>query len=101
MSVDLPAPFLPTNACTSPAATEKETSSSARTPGKSFTILSNSTTSLGAVPFIGSQTRCKGRGAHTAPRPDLACGRGRRLLAAHLLFDVAPQPLVIDIGFAD
>jgi hypothetical protein len=34
ISVDLPAPFLPTSACTSPQATSKSTSSSARVPKK-------------------------------------------------------------------
>src|SRR5579872_4249696 len=36
MSVDLPAPFSPSKARTSPAATEKSTRSSERTPGKAF-----------------------------------------------------------------
>src|SRR5580704_2452612 len=38
ISVDLPAPFSPTSACTSPAATSKDTPSSARTPGNDFVI---------------------------------------------------------------
>ena len=37
-SVDLPAPFSPTSACTSPTFTSNETPSSARTPGNVFTI---------------------------------------------------------------
>ena len=38
ISVDLPAPFSPTSACTSPAPTSNETPSSARTPGNDFVI---------------------------------------------------------------
>ncbi len=38
MSVDLPAPFSPTRASTSPSATEKPTSSSALTPGNDLLI---------------------------------------------------------------
>src|SRR3979411_1829477 len=38
ISVDLPAPFSPTRACTSPALTSKVTPSSARTPGNVFTM---------------------------------------------------------------
>src|ERR1700676_5535637 len=38
MSVDLPAPFSPTRACTSPATTSNVTPSSARTPGKVLTM---------------------------------------------------------------
>ena len=36
ISVDLPAPFSPISACTSPDWTLKSTSSSARTPGNAF-----------------------------------------------------------------
>src|SRR6185369_11211426 len=39
MSVDLPAPFSPISACTSPRRTSKETSSTARTPGKLLVTL--------------------------------------------------------------
>src|SRR5262245_58861164 len=38
MSVDLPAPFSPTSACTSPGASARPTRSSARTPGNALTI---------------------------------------------------------------
>ena len=38
ISVDLPAPFSPTNACTSPAAKVSETPRSARTPPKDFSM---------------------------------------------------------------
>ena len=38
ISVDLPAPFSPTSACTSPAITSNETPSSARTPGNVLTM---------------------------------------------------------------
>src|SRR5579872_827604 len=38
MSVDLPAPFSPTSACTSARSTSRSTPSRARTPGKVFTI---------------------------------------------------------------
>ena len=38
IKVDLPAPFSPTSACTSPRLTSNETPSSARTPGNTFTI---------------------------------------------------------------
>src|SRR5689334_8633381 len=36
INVDLPAPFSPTSACTSPGSTRRLTRSSARTPGKRF-----------------------------------------------------------------
>jgi hypothetical protein len=38
MSVDLPAPFSPRSACTSPARTSNDTPSSARTPGNDFAM---------------------------------------------------------------
>src|SRR3990170_893536 len=39
INVDLPAPFCPSRACTSPARTSRSTPSRARTPGNSFTML--------------------------------------------------------------
>ncbi len=42
MSVDLPAPFSPTSACTWPASVAKWTSSSALTPGNDFEMFSSS-----------------------------------------------------------
>ncbi len=51
ISVDLPAPFSPTSARTSPPRTSKSTPSRARTPGKSLTICSIfKTTSAMATP---------------------------------------------------
>src|SRR6476661_1969867 len=45
--VDLPAPFSPMRACTSPGRSSKETSSFATTPGKRF-VMPSSTTKGGA-----------------------------------------------------
>src|SRR5438477_7133002 len=42
-SVDLPAPFSPSSACTSPSTASKSTASFARTPGKRFVIPRSST----------------------------------------------------------
>src|SRR5512134_2420530 len=54
MSVDLPAPFCPTSAWTSPASSEKSTSKRTRPPGKSLVMarISNS----GAGPSGGRET---------------------------------------------
>src|SRR4030042_54613 len=62
MSVDLPAPFSPTTACTSPARLSKLTSSSAVTPGKVmvmfristrlWAILTSATYPLRALPLV-------------------------------------------------
>src|SRR3954452_25600856 len=49
-SVLLPAPFSPSSACTSPAATSKWTPSFATTPGKRFTIPRISTAGGGGAP---------------------------------------------------
>src|SRR4051794_36596785 len=49
-SVDLPAPFSPRSACTSPAATSKSTPSFATTPGKRLTIPRISTAGGGGAP---------------------------------------------------
>src|SRR6266568_2224344 len=47
--VDLPAPFSPISACTSPGRSSRETSSFATTPGKRF-VMPSSTTKGGALP---------------------------------------------------
>src|SRR5579884_252478 len=50
ISVDLPAPFSPTSACTSPASTSNVTPSSARTPGNDLTM--SRIRSSGAAPGV-------------------------------------------------
>ncbi len=50
MSVDLPAPFSPTTACTSPRATSNDTSELATTPGKR--LVTPRTRTAGAVPAV-------------------------------------------------
>src|ERR687887_1417280 len=49
-SVVFPAPFSPSNACTSPAAASKETSSFATTPGKRLLIPTMRTAGGGEAP---------------------------------------------------
>ena len=51
MSVDLPDPFWPTRACTSPAATVIETSDSAACPGNVFERCSMRSTSANGAPL--------------------------------------------------
>src|SRR5215471_4116216 len=51
-SVDLPAPFSPTQACVSPAATSNDTSSSARTAPKDFETPRNSSPGTSALPLL-------------------------------------------------
>src|SRR5919109_428951 len=53
MSVDLPAPFSPRSACTSPLASSKSTWSFATTPGNRFVIPFSSR--RGASPMLGSR----------------------------------------------
>ena len=48
-SVLLPAPFSPSNVCTSPGRTSKSTSSFASTPGKRF-VMFRAESALGAAP---------------------------------------------------
>ncbi len=51
MSVDFPAPFSPTSACTSPRSSSKRHWSSARTPGNDLSIpIIETSTSLMAAP---------------------------------------------------
>src|SRR6478609_4360612 len=63
-SVDLPAPFSPSSACTSPSATSKWTSSFATTPGNRLVIPRSST----AVGIRGGRARRSSR----PPREALA-----------------------------
>ncbi len=78
ISVDLPAPFLPTRAWISPSRTSKETPSRARTPGNVLMMLVISTTlppltlSIAAYPanrVSGGAPRC-----HAAPHPNGSLG---------------------------
>src|SRR5436309_2036087 len=55
-SVDLPAPFSPSSACTSPSAASKSTPSLATTPGNRFVIPRSSTAAL-----MGARGQGKGR----------------------------------------
>src|SRR3712207_6720959 len=49
MSVDLPAPFSPRSACTSPRASSKSTRSFARTPGNRLVTLLSSSRGVSAI----------------------------------------------------
>jgi hypothetical protein len=69
MSVDLPAPFSPSNACTSPARAANVTSESATTPGKRFQI-SESRISTGAVSSTSLLSQPRGARGRPAPAPD-------------------------------
>ena len=64
MSVDLPAPFSPTTAWTSPASTRRETSRLATTPGKRFVMPVSSTT--GTTAGSGTRTSREGTRAGSA-----------------------------------
>ncbi len=57
MSVDLPAPFSPSRACTSPTRTSKSTLSLATTPGKRLTIPRISTARAVSVHLDGKGPR--------------------------------------------
>src|SRR6266404_8075274 len=71
ISVDLPAPFSPRSACTSPWRMSSETSSLARTPGNSFRIPRISRTS----PSEAIQCDPKDRRGRTRSPPSLGCNR--------------------------
>src|SRR5580704_1240025 len=57
MSVDLPAPFSPTIACTSPARSSNETSSSARTPGYDLVMLTACSSGMSGISHLVIETR--------------------------------------------
>src|SRR5882757_6167032 len=59
ISVDLPAPFSPTSARTSPADTEKSTRSSDRTPGNDLEMALTSTTIRGLRETSGRWGGCR------------------------------------------
>src|SRR6266511_6409922 len=71
MRVDLPAPFSPRSACTSPFVSSRSTWSLATTPGKRLVIPRSSSS---GVSGIGSQPR----GAGPAPAPPDGCLLERR-----------------------
>ena len=67
ISVDLPAPFSPHSACTSPRRSSKSTPSSASTPGKRFTIPRSERS---ALPVAGVASVAGGGGAPTGTSSD-------------------------------
>src|SRR5579884_2238297 len=114
ISVDLPAPFSPSSACTSPLRRSKSTWSFARTPGKRLVMPRSSRTgvSVGAAATSGDSTEratgaCSkaGPGRNCAELPDL--GRGLDLarddLRAELvdLLDVRGRHVRVDLAEAD
>src|SRR5215213_6434143 len=66
ISVDLPAPFSPRSACTSPARSSKSTSSLATTPGNSFRMPSSSRRAASAI--CGGERSGAGDAARPADR---------------------------------
>src|SRR6478752_1820221 len=64
ISVDLPAPFSPSSACTSPSSSSKSTWSLASTPGNCFVIPRSSRT---GVPGIGRDSFTETEEAGTGP----------------------------------
>src|SRR5256885_1002768 len=80
ISVDLPAPFSPSSACTSPLRRSKSTWSFARTPGKRFVIPRSSRTGVSVVFTSGRSLRRRGGGGSVDPPPLLrACAQCLRL----------------------
>src|SRR4051812_14002561 len=73
ISVDLPAPFSPTMACTSPRATRSSMSLFATTPGKRLVIPRSSTASGVDSSILSPRGRCGGDGRGGGPP-----GRARR-----------------------
>src|SRR6478736_10304936 len=63
-SVDLPAPFSPSNACTSPSAASKSTPSFATTPGNRFVMFRSSTAA--AMSVMCGRGRSPARGVSLA-----------------------------------
>src|SRR3569833_2408678 len=76
MSVDLPAPFSPTRACTSPAAMVRLTRSRASTPGKRFGTSLTSLTSFSLTVLSTWPPGSVRRASPALPLPD-AGGHGR------------------------
>src|SRR5581483_9282852 len=77
ISVDLPAPFSPSRACTSPCSTSRSTWSLASTPGNCFVIPLSSRTgsALTAARFYGAENA--GGRARGPPSPETGPGTGR------------------------
>src|SRR5690554_1712341 len=61
ISVDLPAPFSPSKACTSPAWTSSDTSCRALTPGNDFEMCLRESNGVMGIPSCAAQggTRCQ------------------------------------------
>ena len=77
ISVDLPAPFSPTSACTSPARTSNETSDSACTPGKDLLMPRTSRSGAAAPVYavIAASARWRRRRRRSFRRPPRAAWR--------------------------
>src|SRR5437868_1886914 len=85
-SVDLPAPFSPRSACTSPSAASKSTPSFATTPGKRLTIPCNWTADM------RQPSQMKRAGGETPPARD-------RVLALRAADDALDEPVHrLDVG---
>src|SRR6478736_869062 len=92
--VDLPAPFSPSSACTSPSSSSKWTWSLARTPGNCFVIPRSSRT--GVVPDMRRDSLTEKKEAGTWPASPL-CRRAVPLLELVRHLDLAGLDLTLQL----
>src|SRR5215218_1622028 len=85
ISVDLPAPFSPTSAWTSPRATANDTSSSATTPGQRLLTERASSTGAPSGALACSRESLIGGGVRSGERRRLSIRRGHRRLRVGLV----------------
>src|SRR4249920_1529772 len=93
ISVDLPAPFSPSSACTSPSSSSKSTWSLARTPGNCFVIPRSSRT---GVPDMRRDSLTEAGEAGTRPASPM-CRRAMPLLELARHLDLAGLDLVLQL----
>src|SRR5436305_2103495 len=91
ISVDLPAPFSPSRACTSPRRRSKLTASLARTPGKRFVMPRSSRTGGSESTTVEGDSRENDGGR--ARWPALRTAMSRVLLDLHRRLDLAGDDL--------
>src|SRR6266498_1865320 len=94
ISVDLPAPFSPSNACTSPLRRSKSTWSFASTPGNRFVIPRSSRTGVSVAATVAGDSMKNGRGRARWPALFPVLQRSLTDLGRHL--DLACDDLRLD-----